>query len=145
MLVPFVYRPVSVFADDAFEIEAGSGVLKVTPGHALADFEIGERHNLDIINLLNPDGTLNEFAGSYQGLDREIAREKIVQDILDADLIEKIEPYSHSVGHSERSGAIIEPLISEQWWIHIDPLAQPAIEAVNNGDIEFVPTRFKRT
>tara|TARA_B100000029_G_scaffold259859_1_gene256416 strand:- start:15064 stop:17766 length:2703 start_codon:yes stop_codon:yes gene_type:complete len=145
VLVPIVNRPVSVIADDAIEIEAGSGVLKVTPGHALADFEIGERHNLDIINLLNPDGTLNEFAGSYQGLDREIAREKIVQDILDADLIEKIEPYSHSVGHSERSGAIIEPLISEQWWIHIDPLAQPAIEAVNNGDIEFVPTRFKRT
>ena len=75
VLVPIVNRPVSVIADDAIEIEAGSGVLKVTPGHALADFEIGERHNLDIINLLNPDGTLNEFAGSYQGLEREIARE----------------------------------------------------------------------
>ena len=145
VLVPIINRPVYVIADDAIEIDAGSGVLKVTPGHAPADFEIGERHNLDVINLLNPDGTLNNFAGPYNGLDRDVAREKIVQDIQDADLIEKIEPYSHSVGHSERSGAIIEPLISEQWWVQIAPLALPAIEAVNKGEIEFVPARFKRT
>ena len=145
VLVPMVNRPVTVIADEAVDIEGGSGALKVTPGHDPVDFEIGERHELEIINILNLDGTLNEAAGPYAGMDRDTARERIVADLEAAGLMEKIEPYTHSVGHSERSGAIIEPLVSLQWWVNIQPLADPAIAAVTDGRIKFVPERFERT
>ena len=145
VLVPTVDRPVTVIADDAVDIEGGSGALKVTPGHDPVDFEIGERHGLEIINILNLDGTLNENAGKYAGMDRDEARQRIVADLDAAGLIDKIEPYTHAVGHSERSGAIIEPLVSLQWWVKIQPLADPAIEAVKDGRIKFVPERFERT
>jgi valyl-tRNA synthetase len=145
VLVPTVDRPVTVIADEAVDPEGGSGALKVTPGHDPVDFEIGERHGLPIINILNLDGTLNEQAGKYAGMDRDEARGRIVADLEAAGLIEKIEPYTHAVGHSERSGAVIEPLVSEQWWVKIQPLAEPAIEAVKDGRIKFVPERFERT
>ena len=145
VLVPTVDRPVTVIADEAVDPEGGSGALKVTPGHDPVDFEIGERHGLPIINILNLDGTLNEHAGKYAGMDRDEARGRIVADLEAAGLIEKIEPYTHAVGHSERSGAVIEPLVSEQWWVNIQPLAGPAIEAVKDGRIQFVPERFERT
>jgi valyl-tRNA synthetase len=145
VLVPTVDRPVTVIADEAVDPEGGSGALKVTPGHDPVDFEIGERHGLPIINILNLDGTLNEHAGKYAGMDRDEARGRIVADLEAAGLIEKIEPYTHAVGHSERSGAVIEPLVSEQWWVKIQPLAGPAIEAVKDGRIQFVPERFERT
>jgi len=145
VLVPTVDRPVTVIADEAVEIEGGSGALKVTPGHDPVDFEIGERHGLEIINILNLDGTLNENAGSYAGMDRDEARQRIVADIEEAGLLEKTEPYSHAVGHSERSGAVVEPLISMQWWVNVQPLAEPAIEVVKDGRIQFVPERFERT
>lgn len=145
VLVPTVDRPVTVIADEAVEIEGGSGALKVTPGHDPVDFEIGERHDLQIINILNLDGTLNENAGKYAGMDRDEARQRIVADIEEAGLLEKTEPYTHAVGHSERSGAIVEPLVSMQWWVKVQPLADPAIDAVKDGRIKFVPERFERT
>ena len=145
VLVPMVNRPVTVIADEAVDMEGGSGALKVTPGHDPVDFEIGERHGLEIINILNLDGTLNEAAGPYAGMDRDTARQRIVADLEAAGLMEQIEPYTHSVGHSERSGAIVEPLVSLQWWVNIQPLADPAIAAVTDGRIKFVPERFERT
>ena len=145
VLVPTDDRPITVIADEAVEMEGGSGALKVTPGHDPVDFEIGERHELEIINILNPDGTLNERAGKYAGLDRDEARKRVVADLEAAGLIDKIEPYTHAVGHSERSGAIVEPLVSLQWWVDIKPLAEPAIAAVTDGRIRFVPERFERT
>ena len=145
VLVPTVNRPVTVIADEAVDMEGGSGALKVTPGHDPVDFEIGERHGLEIINILNLDGTLNEAAGPYAGMDRDTARQRIVADLEAAGLMEQIEPYTHSVGHSERSGAIVEPLVSLQWWVNIQPLADPAIAAVTDGRIKFVPERFERT
>ena len=145
VLVPTDDRPITVIADEAVDMEGGSGALKVTPGHDPVDFEIGERHELEIINILNPDGTLNERAGKYAGLERDEARRRVVADLEAAGLIEKIEPYTHAVGHSERSGAVIEPLVSLQWWVDIKPLAEPAIAAVTDGRIKFVPERFERT
>jgi valyl-tRNA synthetase len=145
VLVPMVNRPVTVIADEAVDMEGGSGALKVTPGHDPVDFEIGERHDLEFINILNLNGTLNEAAGPYAGMNRDTARQRIVADLEAAGLMEKIEPYTHSVGHSERSGAIIEPLVSLQWWVNIQPLADPAIAAVTDGRIKFVPERFERT
>lgn len=145
VVVPTSDRLIPVITDEAVEIEGGSGALKVTPGHDPVDFEIGERHNLEIINILNLDGTLNERAGKYEGLDREEARRRVVADLELEQLIEKIEPYTHAVGHSERSGAVVEPLVSLQWWVNIKPLADPAITAVTDGRIKFVPERFERT
>ena len=145
VVVPTSDRAVPVIADEAIEMEAGSGALKVTPGHDPVDFEIGERHGLEIINILAPDGTLNEHAGQYEGIDRFEARDRVVADLEARGLIEKIEPYSHAVGHSQRSGAVVEPIVSEQWWLNVAPLAGPAIAAVREGRIAFVPKRFERT
>ncbi len=143
--VPTNNRPIPIITDQAVDIEAGSGALKVTPGHDQVDFEIGERHDLEIINILNLDGTLNEFAEPYEGLDRFVARDRIVEDLDARGLIDHVDPHTHPVGHCQRSGTIIEPLISEQWWVRIQPLADPAIEAVRSGRIKFVPDRFERT
>ena len=133
VLEPTSDRPIAVIADEAIEIEAGSGALKVTPGHDPVDFEIGERHGLETINILAPDGTLNEHAGRYAGIDRFEARDRVVADLEAKGLIEKIEPYTHAVGHSQRSGAVVEPIVSEQWWVNVGPLAEPAIAAVRDG------------
>ena len=143
--VPTNNRPIPVIADEAVEIEAGSGALKVTPGHDPVDFEIGERHDLEIINIMNLDGTLNEFAEPYEGVERFEARDRIVADLEARGLIDHIEPHTHSVGHCQRSGTIVESLISEQWWVRVQSLADPAIEAVESGSIKFVPDHFKRT
>ena len=145
VLVPTSDRPVAVIADAAVSMKAGSGALKVTPAHDPLDFEIGERHGLEILNIMNPDATLNERAGAYAGLDRFEARDRVVADLEAKGLIEKVEPYTHAVGHSQRSGAIVEPMISLQWFVSAKPLAQPAIAAVRDGRIRFVPDRFART
>ncbi|MCC6237593.1 MAG: valine--tRNA ligase, partial [Dehalococcoidia bacterium] len=108
-------------------------------------FEIGQRHNLPIISIMHPDATLNEAAGTYAGLDRFEARKRVVADLEAAGLLEKTVPYRHAIGHSSRSGAVVEPLISMQWYVKIEPLATPAIEAVRDGRIQFVPRHFERT
>jgi len=143
--VPTNGRLVPIIADTAVQIEGGSGALKVTPGHDPVDFEIGERHSLEIISIINPDGTMNEGAGQYAGLDRFEARKRVVADLIESGRLEKEEPYTHPVGHCQRSGTIVEPLISMQWWVDAKTLAKPSIEVVTNGDIKFVPERFERT
>ena len=109
------------------------------------DFEIGERHGLEIINILEKDGTLNQRAGAYNGLSLLEARSQIVQDMANLGLVERIDPYNHSVGHCQRCSTVIEPLLSEQWWVDAKTLAGPAIDAVKDKKINFVPPRFERT
>src|SRR5690606_27529931 len=143
--LPIIGRALPIISDEAIDPEAGSGALKVTPGHDPTDFEIGERHGLPVLNILNLDGTLNEQAEPYAGLDRFDARRRIVDDIEARGLLERTEPYTHAVGHCQRSGTIVEPIVSEQWWVTMAPLARPAIDAVRDGRIRFVPERFERT
>ena len=145
VLVPTSDRPIPVIADEAVSIEGGSGALKVTPGHDPVDFEIGQRHDLPVLTVIGLDARMTEAAGAYAGLDRFEARAKLVADLEARGLIEKIEPYAHSIGHCQRSGTIVEPLLSEQWFVRAEPLAKPAIEAVREGRIRFVPPRFDRT
>ena len=145
VLVPTSDRPVPVIADEAVAIDAGSGALKVTPGHDPVDFDIGQRHDLPVLNIVGPDGRLTEEAGQYAGMERFEARDRVVADLDAAGLLERTEDYTHSVGHCQRSGTIVEPIISEQWFVRAEPLARPAIEAVRDGRISFVPRRFERT
>ncbi len=142
--LPVLGRLIPVIADDAVATEFGTGALKITPGHDPNDFETGERHGLPIVNILNPDGTLNEEAGPYAGVDRFEARKAIVAQLERDGLLEKVEPHTHSVGHCQRSGDPVEPIVSTQWFVRIAPLAEPALAAVQDGRIRIVPERFAR-
>ena len=142
--LPVLGRVIPVIADDAVATEFGTGALKITPGHDPNDFETGERHGLPIVNVLNADGTLNEEAGPYSGFDRFDARKAIVAQLEQEGLLEKVEPHSHSVGHCQRSGDPVEPIVSTQWFVKIAPLAEPALAAVQDGRIRIVPERFAR-
>jgi valyl-tRNA synthetase len=143
--VPTTTRSVPLIADEAVSIEGGSGALKVTPGHDPVDFEIGQRHDLSTLSIIGTDATMTDEAGAYAGLDRFVARDRIVADLEEQGLMERIEDYTHSVGHCQRSGDIVEPLISEQWFVKMQPLAERGIEAVRDGSLRFVPARFERT
>ncbi|MGD8632919.1 MAG: valine--tRNA ligase [Anaerolineales bacterium] len=143
-LVPILDRAIPVISDDYVDREFGTGALKITPGHDQADYEIGTRHDLEIINVLNPDATMNENAGPYEGLDRFECRKKLWADMGEAGLTIKTEPYTMQVPRSQRGGEIIEPMISTQWFVSMEPLAKPALEAVRDGRIEIVPERFKK-
>ena len=142
--LPVLGRLIPVIADDAVATEFGTGALKITPGHDPNDFETGERHGLPIVNVLNPDGTLNEEAGPYAGFDRFEARKAIVAQLEREGLLEREEPYTHAVGHCQRSGDPVEPIVSTQWFVKIAPLAEPALAAVQDGRIRIVPERFAR-
>ena len=142
--LPVLGRLIPIIADEAVSTEFGTGAVKITPGHDPNDFETGERHDLPIVNILNADGTLNENAGPYAGADRLDARKAIVQQLEREGLLEKVEPHLHSVGHCQRSGDIVEPIVSMQWFVKIQPLAEPALDAVLDGRIEIVPERFTR-
>ena len=144
VVLPVLGRVIPVISDEAVDPEFGTGALKVTPGHDPADFEIGERHDLPIVNVMNLDGTMNENAGHYQGMDRFEAREKIVEELERDGLLERVEPYHHSVGHCDRSDDIVEPIVSKQWYMKMAPLARPAIEAVENSRIGIIPERFAK-
>jgi valyl-tRNA synthetase len=143
-ILPLLGRVIPVVTDEAVDPEFGTGALKVTPGHDPADFEIGERHSLPIINILNPDGTMNENATHYEGVDRLEVRTKIVEELDKEGLLVKIEPYRHSVGHCDRCAQIVEPIVSKQWYMSMEGLAKPAIEAVESGRIRVVPERFTK-
>ena len=143
-IVPAGGRVIPIIADEAVSLEGGSGALKVTPGHDPVDFEIGERHGLPVLSIMNPDGTLNDEAGEYAGLDRFEARRKVVASLDAAGRLAKVEPYTHAIGHCQRSRTIVEPLLSLQWWVDARTLARPAIQAVEDGRIRFVPARFER-
>ena len=144
VILPVLGRPIPVVGDDSVESEFGTGALKVTPGHDPTDFEIGQRHNLPVINVLNPDGTMNENAGPYEGQDRDACRTNIVAQLERDGLLERTEPYSHSVGHCDRCDEVVEPTVSIQWWMRVDPVAKPARDAVANGLIKIVPERFAK-
>ena len=144
VIVPMLGREVPVIADTYVEREFGTGALKITPGHDPHDYEIAERHNLPVINLLNQDATINENGGPYAGLDRFDCREKIWADMKAAGLVSKEEPYLMNVPRSQRGGEIIEPLISTQWFVQIKPLAKAGLEAVQDGRIKIVPERFAK-
>ena len=143
-VLPVLGRVIPVIADGAVDPEFGTGTLKVTPGHDPADFDIGERHGLPIVNIMELDGTMNENAGQYKGMDRFEAREKIVEELQRDGLLERAEPYHHSVGHCDRCDEIVEPIVSKQWYMRMAPLAKPAIEAVEDGRVRMVPERFAK-
>ncbi|PJF41664.1 MAG: valine--tRNA ligase [Chloroflexi bacterium] len=144
-LVPMLNRPIPVIADEYVDREFGTGALKVTPGHDFNDYEIGMRHNLPIISAMNRDATMNEQAGSYAGLDRFACREKLWTDMEAAGLAIRVEDHIHNVPRSQRGGELIEPMLSTQWFVKMQPLAEKAIAAVRNGDIKIVPEHFEKT
>ncbi|HQN68790.1 MAG TPA: valine--tRNA ligase, partial [Anaerolineaceae bacterium] len=144
VLVPSLGREIPVVADDYVEKEFGTGALKITPGHDPHDYEIGVRHNLELINIMNNDATLNENAGPYAGMERFKARKAIWADMKADGLVIKEEDYQMNVPRSQRGGEIIEPLISTQWFVKMDGLADAAAKAVNNGEIKFVPERYTK-
>ena len=144
--LPIVGREIKIVADDYVEMDFGSGAVKITPAHDPNDFEIGNRHNLERVLVMNEDGTMNKLAGKYEGMDRFECRKQIVADLQQADVLFKIEEHSHSVGHSERSGAVVEPYLSTQWFVKMQPLADQSINLQKGEDkVNFVPERFENT
>ncbi len=136
---------IPIVADDYVDPVFGTGAVKITPAHDPNDFEIGQRHNLPIVIVMDETAHMNENAGKYKGLDRYEARKKIVEDLEKAGLLEKVEEHIHNVGHSQRSGAVIEPYLSIQWFVNTKKLAKKAIEVVENGEISFIPENWKKT
>ncbi|MBR7160343.1 MAG: valine--tRNA ligase [Clostridia bacterium] len=144
--LPLTDREIPIVADDYVECEFGSGAVKITPAHDPNDFEVGLRHNLPILRVMNDDGTLNELCGErYNTLDRDVARKIVVDDLKEQGYLVKIEPYTHNTGCCYRCHSIVEPIVSKQWFVSMKPLAEPAIEAVKSGEIRFVPERFSKT
>jgi valyl-tRNA synthetase len=144
LLLPVLNRVLAVIRDDFVDPEFGTGAVKVTPAHDPNDFEMGRRHGLTPINIMNEDGILNEEAGPYRGLDRFACRKRIVADLTEAGLIEKVEPHVHAVGHCYRCDTVVEPRLSLQWFVKMKPLAAPAIAAVESGQIQFIPERWTK-
>ena len=144
VFLPIVNKYIPVVADRYVDMEFGTGVVKFTPAHDPNDFKVGKRHDLEIINILNEDGTLNEKAGKYEGMTTLEAREEIVKELKDIGALVKIEPHVHNVGSCYRCHHTIEPYISNQWFVKMEELAKPAIEAVKNGNIKFIPKRFEK-
>jgi valyl-tRNA synthetase len=143
-LVPILKRTIPVIHDTYVDREFGTGALKITPGHDLADYEIGQRHGLAIVNVLNTDATMNENAGPYAGLDRFECRKRLWADMQASGLTIKTEPYAMQIPRSQRGGEIVEPMVSTQWFVKMRPLAEPALEAVRRGEIRIVPERFTK-
>jgi len=143
-ILPLVGREIPIVADEYCDISFGTGAVKMTPGHDPNDFEVGLRHNLEQINIFNKDATINENGGPYAGMDRFACREQIVRDLEEQGFLLKIEDYEHSVGQCYRCGTIIEPMISKQWFVRMEPLAKAAIDVVKSGELRFVPSRFEK-
>ncbi|KAB7708611.1 valine--tRNA ligase [Bacillus aerolatus] len=146
VILPIVGREIPIVGDDYVDMEFGSGAVKITPAHDPNDFEIGNRHNLERVLIMNEDGTMNERAGKYNGMDRFDCRKQIVKDLQEEGILFEIEDHMHSVGHSERSGAVVEPYLSTQWFVKMQPLADAAVELQSKEDkVNFVPDRFEKT
>ncbi|TET32436.1 MAG: valine--tRNA ligase [Anaerolineales bacterium] len=143
-LVPILDRQIPIIADDYVDLEFGTGALKITPGHDPADYEIGQRHSLKVINILNADATMNDAAGPYAGLDRFECRKKLWADMEAQGLTLKTEPYTLQIPRSQRGGEVVEPMVSTQWFVRMESLAAPALEAVRSGQIQIVPERFEK-
>ncbi|MBD5311996.1 MAG: valine--tRNA ligase [Bacteroides sp.] len=145
VIVPMVGRAVPIIMDDYVEMDFGTGCLKVTPAHDVNDYMLGEKYKLLSIDIFNDNGTISERGGMYVGMDRFDVRRKIMEDLAAANLVEKVEDYVNKVGHSERTDSVIEPKLSMQWFVKMQPLVGPALDAVENDDIRFVPAKFKNT
>ncbi|MBK9722166.1 MAG: valine--tRNA ligase [Saprospiraceae bacterium] len=145
VIIPLINKSIPIITDSYIDIEFGTGALKVTPAHDQNDYEIGKKHGLEIIDCLNEDGTLNENAQILIGEDRFVARKKIKPLLEEAGVLIKIEPYMTSIGRSERTNAVVEPRLSLQWYVKMDSLAEPALKAVMNEEIQFIPEHFKNT
>lgn len=145
LLLPFVNREIPVIADDYVDPSFGTGCVKITPAHDPNDFEMGQRHNLESIVVMNLEATMNSEAGHFEGMTREAARKQVVAELKEQGLLEKIEDHEHSVGHCSRCNTIVEPLVSKQWFVKMASLAEPALKVVKDKDIEFVPERFTKT
>ena len=145
LILPIVHREIPVIADDYVDIEFGTGVVKITPAHDPNDFEVGLRHNLEVINVLTPDAKIMDDYPKYAGMDRYEARKAIVEDLEAEGALVEIEDYSHNVGTCYRCGTTVEPRVSKQWFVKMEPLAKPAVEVVRNGEVKFVPERFDKT
>ncbi len=144
IVLPLMDREIPVIFDSFVEREFGTGVVKVTPGHDPADFEAGRRHGLPIIRVIGDDGTMTNAAGRYQGLDRYEARKRVLADLDALGLVEKTERYAHNVGHCQRCHTVVEPVVSNQWFVRVKPLAEEAIRAVEQGRTDFVPKNFEK-
>ena len=147
VVLPVLGKLIPVVGDEHADMEFGTGVVKITPAHDPNDFEVGNRHNLERVVVINPDATMNEKAGKYNGLSREECRKELIKDLEEADLLIKIEPMVHSVGHSERSDAVVEPYLSKQWFVKMRPLADHVLENQKDKDanVNFVPERYEKT
>jgi valyl-tRNA synthetase len=146
VILPLVDKEIPIIADEYVEMDFGTGVVKITPAHDPNDFEVGNRHDLPRVNVMNDDGSMNELAGKYAGMDRFAARKQIVKDLEALDRLVKIEKMVHSVGHSERTGVVVEPRLSTQWFVKMKPLAEQAIKNQGTEDaVEFYPPRFNQT
>ena len=144
-ILPLMDREIPIVADEYVEMDFGTGCVKMTPAHDPNDFEVGLRHNLDTIRVLDDNGVVNANGGKYEGMDRYEARKAVVADLETLGLMEKIEPYSHNVGTCYRCHSDVEPLISAQWFVRMEPLAKEALRVVNEGEVKFVPDRFAKT
>lgn len=145
VIVPITGKAIPIIGDDYADPTFGTGCVKITPAHDPNDFEVGIRHSLPMPNAINADATLNELAGEFKGLDRFDARKKVMERLKELDLIEKVEDYTHNVGFSERGGEPVEPYLSDQWFVNMKPLAEPALKAVLEGEITFYPNHWVKT
>ena len=146
LVLPITHRLIPLIADEYVEKDFGTGAVKITPAHDPNDYEVGLRHHLEMPNIMNDDGTMNELAGAeFAGLDRSVARKLVVEKLEQEGLLVKVEDYAHQVGYSERGGVPVEPRLSDQWFVRMEPLAKPAIEAVTSGKIKFHPERWVKT
>ena len=144
LVLPIVNKEIPIVYDDYVELEFGTGAVKITPAHDPNDFEVGLRHNLPVVKVIADNGVMNEFAGKYQGMPSMECREKIVEELKELGLLEKIEPLHHSVGHCYRCNHTVEPIVSKQWFVKMEPLAKPAIDVVRKKSVKFVPDRFSK-
>ncbi|MBE7061711.1 MAG: valine--tRNA ligase [Clostridiales bacterium] len=144
LVLPIVNKEIPIVYDEYVELEFGTGAVKITPAHDPNDFEVGLRHNLPVVKVIADDGTMNEFAGKYQGMPALECRKKIVEELTALGVLEKIEPLHHSVGHCYRCNHTVEPIVSKQWFVKMEPLAKPAIDVVRKKSVKFTPDRFSK-
>ncbi len=145
VILPVSNKPIPIVGDEHADMEFGTGVVKITPAHDPNDFEVGLRHNLPVVRVMNDDGTMNELAGKYNGMDRYECRKKLVEELKALGNLVSVEPHVHNIGHCYRCGATVEPIVSKQWFVKMESLARPAIHAVLDKKISFIPERFAKT
>ncbi len=145
VILPVVGKAIPIVGDEHADMEFGTGCVKITPAHDPNDFEVGVRHNLPLVRVMNDDGTMNENAGKYAGLDRYECRKRLVEDLKESGALVKVVPHAHNVGHCYRCGSTVEPIVSKQWFVKMEELARPAIDAVTDKKVTFVPERFAKT